>query len=70
MTTAYRFLSLRKQPFSFSAGLSVVFDYTPLTDSYHISATPQAAHAHAIASDFVAVGDDMRTALASYARQQ
>ena len=68
MTTAYPFLSLRKQPFSFSAGLSAVFDYTPLTASYEISATPQIADARAIASDFIVTGNDMRTALTDYGR--
>jgi hypothetical protein len=70
MTTAYTFLGLRKQPFSFSDGLTDVFDYTPLTASYRISATPQIADASAIASDFFAVGEDMRAALANYARTQ
>jgi hypothetical protein len=70
MTTAYTFPGLRKQPFSFSGGLADVFDHTPLSASYETSATPQIADARAIASDFFAVGDDMRTALENYARKQ
>src|SRR5262245_59151185 len=63
MTTAYTSLGLRKRPFSFSEGLSTVFDHAPMSGSYHISATPQIADTHAIASDFIATGNDMRVAL-------
>jgi hypothetical protein len=56
MTTTYTFLFLRKQPFSFSDGLTDVFDYTPLSASYRVSPTPQIADARAMASDFFAVG--------------
>lgn len=70
MTTIYTSLGLRKQPFSFSEGLSAVFDYSPVSDNYHISATPQIADARAIASDFIATGNDMRAALSEYAREQ
>jgi hypothetical protein len=70
MTTAYTSLGLRKRPFSFSEGLSAVFDYAPISASYHISATPQIADARAIASDFIATGNDMRAALSDYGRAQ
>jgi hypothetical protein len=70
MTTAYTSLGLRKRPFSFSDGLTAVFDYAPISAGYHISATPQSADAHAIASDFIATGNDMRAALTEYAREQ
>jgi len=63
-------LTLRKQPFSFTEGLAAAFDWTPVSRSYNISATPQAADARAIASDFIVTGDDMRTALAEYGRAQ
>src|SRR5262245_38966977 len=66
MTTAYFSLGLRKRPFSFSEGLAAVFDHGSLSDTYHVSATPQIADAHAIASDFIATGSDMRTALSDY----
>jgi len=49
---------------------AAVFDYAPLSASYHISATPQIADARAISSDFITTGNDMRTALADYGRAQ
>ena len=69
MSTVYNWnsLTLRKEPFSFADGLSAVFDYTPVSANYHISPTPQIADARAIASDFLATGNDMRAALADYA---
>ena len=67
MTTAYMSLGLRKRPFSFSEGLSAVFDHTPISASYHGSAI---ADTQAIASDFIVTGDDMRSALSDYAREQ
>ncbi len=70
MSTLDRSLALRKQPFSFLDGLSSAFDYTRLTDSYHVSPTPNAADARAIASDFIVTGNDMRAALSEYARAQ
>jgi len=70
MTTAYTSLGLRKRPISFSEGLSAVFDHEPLSANYQVSATPQIADARAIASDFIATGNDMRTALSEYAREQ
>jgi len=63
-------LTLRKRPFSFTDGLASAFDYTPLTRSYNVSLTPNAADARAIASDFFMTGNDMRTALADYGRTQ
>ena len=72
MTTTYDWhsLALRKRPFSFTDGLSGVFDHTPLSAGYVISPTPQAADARAIASDFIVTGDDMRAALPQYGRTQ
>jgi hypothetical protein len=72
MTTTYDWnsLTLRKRPFSFSDGLSAVFDHTPLSAEYIISPTPQAADARAMASDFIVTGNDMRAALSEYARSQ
>jgi hypothetical protein len=61
-------LWLRKHPFSFTDGLASVFDYKTITDGYNVSPTPQNADARAIASDFVVTGNDMRAALADYAR--
>jgi len=69
-TNTLQSLALRKRPFSFTDGLASAFDWTPVSRSYNISATPQAADARAIASDFIATGDDMRTALAEYGRAQ
>jgi hypothetical protein len=65
-----RTCGLRKRPFSFSEGLSAVFDYTPLSANYEVSATPQIADARAIGADFLVTGNDMRAALADYAREQ
>jgi hypothetical protein len=70
MTTSFTSLGLRKRSFSFSEGLAAVFDHAPLSDSYHVSATPQIADAHAIGSDFIATGNDMRAALSEYGREQ
>ena len=70
MTTAYTSLGLRKRPFSFSEGLAAVFDHSPISASYHVSPTPQIADAHALASDFIVTGNDMRAALSEYAREQ
>lgn len=69
-TNTLQSLTLRKSPFSFSEGLASAFDWTPVSRSYTISATPQAADARAIASDFIVTGNDMRTALADYGRTQ
>jgi hypothetical protein len=63
-------LWLRSRPFSFLEGATAVFDWSPLTDRYNVSPTPQTADARAMASDFYAVGDDMRAALAEYGRTQ
>jgi hypothetical protein len=63
-------LWLRTQPFSFLDGATAVFDWTPTTDRYNVSPTPQSADARAMASDFYAVGDDMRAALSEYGRTQ
>jgi len=72
MSTAYTFhsLALRKHPFSFTDGLASAFDWTPVSHSYDISPTPQAADARAIASDFIVTGNDMRAALADYGRAE
>ena len=61
-------LALRKHPFSFIDGLASAFDWSPVTANYNISATPNAADARAIASDFIVTGNDLRVALADYAR--
>jgi hypothetical protein len=63
-------LALRKQPFSFSQGLASAFDWTPISQNYDVSATPQIADARAIASDFIVTGNDMRAALSEYARSR
>ena len=63
-------LTLLRRPFSFGEGLASAFDYSPLSASYNVSATPQLADARAIASDFFLTGNDMRAALADYARAQ
>jgi hypothetical protein len=70
MTTAYtlQWLALRKQPFSFTEGLASAFEWTPISQKYNVSPTPNAADARAIASDFIVTGNDMRAALADYAR--
>ena len=60
---------LRKQPFSFIDGAASVFDWTPITDRYNIAQSPENADARAIASDFIITGNDLRAALAEYARQ-
>jgi hypothetical protein len=68
-TYTFQLLALRKHRFSFTEGASA-FDYTPIVNAYNVSPTPNVADARAIASDFIATGDDMRTALADYARTQ
>jgi hypothetical protein len=69
-TDLWRSLFLRKHPFSFIDGANGVFDWTPLTQRYNIAPTPQNADARAIASDFIITGNDLRAALAEYARTQ
>jgi len=64
-----RSLFLRTHPFTFIDGATGVFDWTPLTQRYHVSPTPQIADAQAIASDFIITGNDLRSALAEYAEQ-
>jgi hypothetical protein len=59
-------LFLRKRRFTFSEGLASALDWV----HYNISPSPQCADAHAIASDFIVTGDDMRAALSEYARSQ
>ena len=70
MSTGYTLesLTLRKHPFSFTEGLASAFDWTPVSQKYNVSPTPNAADARAIASDFIATGNDMRAALADYGR--
>ena len=63
-------LALRRQAFSFTEGFASAFDYTPISQKYNVSPTPNAADARAIASDFIATGNDMRTALADYGRSR
>jgi hypothetical protein len=63
-------LFLRKHPFSFIDGATGVFDWSPITERYNIAPTTQNADARAIASDFIITGNDLRTALADYARKQ
>jgi hypothetical protein len=63
-------LWLRTQRPSFIEGAASVFDWRPLTHAYNVSPTPQSADARAIASDFYAVGDDMRAALSEYGRTE
>jgi hypothetical protein len=61
---------LRTRPFAFLDGATAVFDWQPLTDQYNTSPTPQSADVCAIASNFYAVEEDMRPALAEYGRTQ
>jgi len=68
--TVSQSLWLRNRPFSLLDGATAVFDWTPLTDRYNVSPTPQSAEAGAMASDFYVVGNDMRAALAEYGRTQ
>jgi hypothetical protein len=70
MTKLHSSLFLRKSPFTFSEGLASAFDWTPITQNYHVSATPQNADARAMASDFIVTGDDLRSALADYGGAQ
>lgn len=62
-------LALRTHGFSFTEGLASAFDHSSVSARYNVSATPQIADARAIASDFIVTGNDMRAALADYARQ-
>ena len=62
-------LFLRKHPFAFIDGASGIFDWSPITEHYNIAPSPENADARAIASDFIITGNDLRTALAEYARQ-
>ncbi len=68
MSTLASSLLLRTSRFSFSEGLASAFDYTSIASNYHLSPTASAADARAIASDFIVTGNDMRAALADYAR--
>ena len=68
--STYTTLNLRRRAFSFTDGLASAFDYTPVSARYHISPSPNAADARAIASDFIVTGNDMRAALADYGRAQ
>jgi hypothetical protein len=61
-------LFLRKHPFSFVDGATDIFDWTPITQHYNMAETPESADARAIASDFIITGNDLRAALAEYAR--
>ena len=61
---------LRKHLFSFIDGATAVFEWTPITQHYNIAPTPQTADAHAIASDFIITGNDLRAALEDYARTE
>jgi hypothetical protein len=63
-------LWLRTRSFSFVDGATAVFDWQPLSHHYNVSPTPQSADTRAMASDFYAVGDDMRAALSEYAQSQ
>jgi hypothetical protein len=63
-------LFLRRHPFSFMDGATGVFDWTPMTKNYNVAATPESADARAIASDFIITGNDLRAALADYARAE
>jgi hypothetical protein len=63
-------LWLRNRSFSLLDGATAVFDWTSLTDRYNVSPTPQSADARVMASDFYAVGNDMRAALSEYGRTQ
>jgi hypothetical protein len=49
-------------------GATGVFDWTPMTKNYNVAAIPESADARAIASDFIITGNDLRAALADYAR--
>jgi hypothetical protein len=69
-TDLSRSLFLRKHDFSFIDGATGVFDWTPITEHYNIAPTSQNADARAIASDFIITGNDLRAALADYARTQ
>jgi hypothetical protein len=64
----FQSLTLRRHSFSFTEGLASAFDYTSIASNYHLSPTASAADAHAIASDFIVTGNDMRAALADYGR--
>jgi hypothetical protein len=63
-----RSLFLRKHDFSFLDGATAVFDWTPIADHYSVAPTAQDADARAMASDFIVTGNDLRAALAEYAR--
>jgi hypothetical protein len=63
-------LWLRTRSFSFVDGATAVFDWQPLSHHCNVSPTPQSADTRAMASDFYAVGDDMRAALSEYAQSQ
>jgi hypothetical protein len=62
-------LFLRSQPFSFIDGAASIFDWSPITERYNMAPTAENADARAIASDFIITGNDLRSALAEYARQ-
>ena len=62
-------LFLRRQPFSFIDGAASIFDWSPITERYNMAPTAENADARAIASDFIITGNDLRSALAEYARQ-
>ena len=64
MTMGNYTFSLFNQP-SFVEGLARILDFGDTLSEYNLSLTPQQADFHAIRSDWLAVGDDLRAAAAS-----
>lgn len=54
---------------TFLTGFTSVFDlYQPLEDKYKTDSTEQHADSNSLESDWLAVGNDMRSALSKYER--
>lgn len=55
---------------SFLTGFARVLDLAATFDRYNENLTPEEADSLALQSDWAAVGDDLRTALSEFAKQE
>jgi hypothetical protein len=55
---------------SFLGGAALLFDFTGTLNPYNISATGALADTHAFQENWKAIGDDMRSVLAAYKKEQ
>jgi len=55
---------------SFIGGAARLFDFAGTLNIYNLSATGELADVRAFKEDWKAIGDDMRTVLAAYKKEQ